>query len=64
MTKLSLPPDKINAPITNYNVLKPIQVQSGTAMPWFDQPGGGTQFLLPDSISNLQKDGYLEIFPK
>ena len=48
----------------NYNVLKQIQVQSGTAMPWFDQPGGGTQFLLPDSISNLQKDGYLEIFPK
>ena len=64
VTKLSLPPDKINAPITNYNVLKPIQVQSGTAMPWFGQPGGGTQFLLPDSISNLQKDGYLEIFPK
>lgn len=64
VTKLSLPPDKINAPITNYFVLKPIKVQSGAAMPWFGQPGGGTQFLLPDSISNLQRDGYLEIFPK
>lgn len=30
----------------------------------FGQPGGGTQLLLPDSISNLLKDGYLEIFPK
>ena len=62
--KLSLPPDKINAPITKYTVLKPIQVQAGTATPWFNQPGGGTQFLLPDSISNLQENGYLEIFPE
>lgn len=60
--KLSLPPDKINAPITYYTVLKPIQVQAGTAMPWFNQPGGGTQFLLPDSIANLQKTDILRFF--
>lgn len=64
LEKLSLPPDKINATVTNYTVLKPIQVQAGTAMPWFGQPDGGTQFLLPNSIANLQKNGYLEIFPK
>lgn len=62
--KLSLPPDKIGAPITNYIVLKPLPVQAGTAMPWYGQPGGGTQFLLPDSISNLRSDGFIEIFPK
>jgi len=44
-SSLSLPPDKIGAPVMNLEVLKPISVQAGTAMLWFGQPGGGTQFL-------------------
>ena len=60
---LSLPPDKIGAPIINIQVLQPINVQAGTAMPWFNQPGGGTQFLLPASIGELQAQGIIRILP-
>ena len=60
---LSLPPDKIGASIINLEVLNPIPVQAGTAMPWFGQPGGGTQFLLPLSIEELIANGSLKIFP-
>jgi RHS repeat-associated protein len=62
-TKLSLPLDKISASIMRLEVLKPINVQSGTAMPWFGQPGGGTQFLLSDSIQNLINNGSIRIMP-
>ena len=47
----------------NLEVLKPISVQAGTAMPWYGQPGGGTQFVLPNSIGNLIADGSLKILP-
>ena len=62
-SSLSLPPDKIGAPIMNLEVLRPIPVQAGTAMPWFGQPGGGTQFLLPDKIQHLIENGSLRIMP-
>jgi hypothetical protein len=36
----------------------------GTAVPWFDQPGGGTGYFLPVSIAELLTDGTLiEIEP-
>ena len=60
-SSLSLPPDKTGAPVMNLEVLCPIPVQAGTAMPWFGQPGGGTQFLLPDTIQNLIQNGSLKI---
>jgi len=62
-SKLSLPLDKINAPMMRLEVLRPINVQAGTAMPWFGQPGGGTQFVLPDTIGNLVGSGYIRILP-
>lgn len=36
-----------------YKVLRPIAVQEGTVAPWFGEPGGGTQYLLPQSVENL-----------
>ena len=34
-----------------YEVVRPIPgVQSGIAAPWFNQIGGGTQYVLPRSI--------------
>jgi hypothetical protein len=31
----------------------------GTAVPWFEQPGGGTAYVLPVAISDLLADGTL-----
>jgi hypothetical protein len=45
---------------TASRVVKPIVVDGGTSAPWFGQPGLGTQYELPGSVSNLLKSGYLE----
>jgi len=55
----SLPPGSENRPFHTYEVLKPFDVLEGDVAPWFDQPGGGIQYMLPDSIENLINDGYL-----
>jgi hypothetical protein len=49
----SLPPESDNAPYTVYTVQQDVKVQSGTAAPAFGQPGGGVQYLLPDTIRSL-----------
>ncbi len=36
-----------------FEVVKPIRVKSGKIAPWFDEIGGGVQYLLPDSIEDL-----------
>ena len=56
----SLPPGDANGPHNTFRVLKPIAVQSGPAAPWFGQPGGGTQYELPQSISSLLESAQLE----
>ncbi|SDC22788.1 TNT domain-containing protein [Actinokineospora iranica] len=33
-----------------YRVQRPLQVLTGTTVPWHDQPGGGTAYLLPRSV--------------
>ena len=44
-----------------YVVKKDIDdVESGKIAPAFDQEGGGTQYILPDSVDQLVDDGYLE----
>ena len=44
-----------------YKCKRPIPgVKSGPAAPWFGQPGGGTQHLLPDTVGNLVNGGYLK----
>ena len=49
--RVAFSPDKVGAAITRYTILEPIDTLSGTVAPWFGQSGGGTQYLLPDTIS-------------
>jgi hypothetical protein len=37
-------------------------VISGTVAPWFDEPGGGIQYLMPKTIEELLNDEILEIY--
>ena len=60
----SLPPGSENSAFYTYEVLKPFDVNSGTSAPWFDQPGGGTQYQLPMSIRELRRYGYIKIIKK
>jgi hypothetical protein len=55
----SLVPEWINRPYHVYRLLRPIEVLSGVAVPWFEQPGGGAAYLLPQSVEELLHDGSL-----
>lgn len=55
----SLVPEWIDRPYHVYRVRQPVQVLMGAAIPWFDQPGGGTAYLLPDAIGDLVAHGHL-----
>jgi hypothetical protein len=55
----SLVPEWIDRPYHVYRVRQTFQVLTGAAIPWFDQPGGGTAFLLPDTIGDLVAQGQL-----
>ena len=58
-TERSLVPEWIDRPYHVYRVRQPVQALTGAAIPWFDQPGGGTAFLLPDAIGDLVAHGHL-----
>ncbi|GAA0525666.1 TNT domain-containing protein [Saccharopolyspora thermophila] len=62
-THRSLPPQWANRSYFAYRVQRPIQALRGTAVPWFEQPGGGTAFVLPAPISDLLADGTLAEMP-
>ncbi|MBF0776803.1 MULTISPECIES: TNT domain-containing protein, partial [unclassified Streptococcus] len=36
-----------------FEVVEPLEVRAGKVAPWFDEPGGGLQYLLPDSVDEL-----------
>jgi hypothetical protein len=57
----ALPPDSFGKPYTVYEVVKPVEVSSGRAAPWFGQPGLGlgTQYLFSERISSLLDTGVL-----
>lgn len=61
---LSLPYHRL--PIMNqlnlYIVNQDLTVLAGEAAPWFGQPGGGTQYLLPLTIQKLLDLGVLSIY--
>lgn len=47
-------------PYSQFEVVKPIEaVEEGKIAPLFDEPGGGIQYEMPDSIANLIEEGYL-----
>lgn len=55
----SLVPEWVDRPYHAYRVRQSVQVLTGAAIPWFDQPGGGTAFLLPDAVGELVAHGQL-----
>ncbi|HEU5473930.1 MAG TPA: TNT domain-containing protein [Actinophytocola sp.] len=55
----SLVPDWIERPFHTYRVARPMRVLTGISIPWFDQIGGGTAYLLPEAIKDLVADGRL-----
>jgi len=55
----SLPADWSNQPYHLYRLQRPIEALAGVAVPWFEQPGGGTAFVLPAAIRDLLSDGSL-----
>ncbi|SDR15611.1 TNT domain-containing protein [Actinopolyspora saharensis] len=55
----SLPPQWASRNYFAYRVQRPVQVLCGTAVPWFEQPGGGTAYVLPASVNELLADGTL-----
>lgn len=57
----AVPPGTINKPYNAYDVVQPIDVQSGPIASWFNEPGGGLQFQLPDTIENLLSQGKIKI---
>lgn len=46
-------------PYSILEVVKPIEVQVGKIAPWFNQPGGGIQYMLPDTVDELLDLGVL-----
>lgn len=60
----ALAPGSENSPYSAYEVIKPFDVNAGKVVPWFDQPGGGTQYQLPKSIRELLDSGYIKIITK
>jgi hypothetical protein len=56
----ALPAKTLSSPYRVYKVVKPITVvKRGGIIPWFNQPGLGTQFELPYNINDLKKGGYI-----
>jgi len=55
----ALPPESLKKPYLKYEVLKPVNVNSGKAAPWFGQPGMGTQYEFSKSIQQLVDDEVL-----
>jgi hypothetical protein len=56
----SLAPGTTSKPYNVYQVVKPVEVQSGKAAPWFGQIGQGTQYELPMSVSEAIAKGHLK----
>lgn len=42
-----------------FEVIEPINVKAGEIAPWFDEPGDGIQYLLPDTVDELLDVGVL-----
>ena len=46
-------------PYSIFEVVEPINIKSGSIAPWFSEPGGGIQYLLPDTVDELLDAGIL-----
>ncbi|SFW78769.1 TNT domain-containing protein [Amycolatopsis australiensis] len=58
-------PDEIRAlPLHVYRLRRPVRALTGTAIAWYDQPGGGTVYVLERPVADLLADGTLEELPQ
>ena len=55
----SLVPEWVSRPYHVYRVQRPLEALAGVAIPWFNQPGGGSAYLLPGTIEELLAEGDL-----
>lgn len=55
----SLPAGSESRPYNIYEVAEPLEVQAGEIAPWFNQPGGGIQYKLTQSVKDLVEQGVL-----
>lgn len=55
----ALPYDKAKMDYHVYEVRRPLPVKAGEAVPWFDEPGGGTQYMTAVPVARLIDDGSL-----
>lgn len=46
-------PDWVHRPYHVYRVQQPLECLAGVAIPWFNQPGGGSAYILPTSVEEL-----------
>ena len=63
MQARALPHDADLTQYRQYEVLKPIPVQTGPIAPAFGKLGGGQQHVLPKAADELVKDGSLREIP-
>ena len=56
----ALSPGTTAKPYSAFEVVKPLDVQTGPAAPWFGEPGKGVQYEMPMSVEQGIKDGYLK----
>ena len=56
----SLPASYELRPKAEYELVHPLPVAGGITAPWYGQPGGGVQYLLPSSVGELRAAGILK----
>ncbi|MBM7065966.1 TNT domain-containing protein [Actibacterium sp. 188UL27-1] len=59
----ALPYNPATQQLSQFEVLRPIPVQSGTAAPWFGQTGGATQYMTTMSTSEMLEQGFIRVVP-
>lgn len=55
----ALPYDKAKMDYHVYEVRAPLPVKAGEIVPWFDEPGGGTQYMTAAPVTQLIAEGSL-----
>lgn len=58
-TERALPVGTDKKPYTVFEIVKPVEVQSGKIAPWFGEKGGGIQYEFSNKISELLEQGIL-----
>ena len=46
-------------PYSVFEIVEPLEVKAGKVAPWFNEPGGGIQYLLPNSVDKLLDDNII-----